>query len=135
KYKNTSPQDSIVEDLNIAKTIKKNIQQNKLYVIGEQGSSNNQDRNTLNGFILDNNTGEPVVGASIRVENTGIGGVADQYGYYVISIPKGRYTLSIQSIGMRDTKREILVKGDGKFNIEMQTQVIALKKVVVSAEK
>jgi hypothetical protein len=84
---------------------------------------------------LDSKTGEPVIGASVHAENTGIGGVSDQYGYYIISLPRGRYTLSIQSVGMKDTKREIMVNGDGKFNIEMQTQVIALKKVVVSAEK
>ena len=36
---------------------------------------------------------------------------------------------------MKDTKREIVVNGDGKFNIEMQTQIISLKRVIVSTEK
>ena len=32
-------------------------------------------------------------------------------------------------------KEKIVVNGDGKFNIEMQTQIISLKRVVVSTEK
>ena len=87
------------------------------------------------GLYLDNKTGEPVIGASVKVENTGIDVITDQFGYYTLSVPRGRHTLSIQSIGMKDTKREIMVYGDGKFNIEMQTQIISLKRVVVSAEK
>ena len=41
----------------------------------------------------------------------------------------------VQSIGMADTRRQILVKGNGKLNIETQTEVMSLKRVVVSAEK
>ncbi len=127
--------DSIVDYLNAGSKVKNSTQPNKLYTIGEQGSSNNQSQFTITGFLLDNKTGEPVIGASVHVENTSMGVITDQYGYYTISLPKGRHTLSIQSIGMKDTKREIQVYGDGKFNIEMQTQIIALKRVIVSAEK
>ena len=94
--------------------------QNKLYAIGEQGSSNTQASNTITGYILDNKTAEPVIGASVQVENTAIDVITDQYGYYTLSVPKGKHTLSIQSIGMKDTKRDIMVYGDGKLNIEMQ---------------
>ena len=134
--KNYASEDSsIVDYADIGNKVQNATEQNKLYSIGEQSSSNTQVRNTITGFILDNKTGEPVIGASVQVENTDIDVITDQYGYYTISLPKGRHTLSIQSIGMKDTKREILVYGDGKLNIEMQTQVIALKKVVVSAQK
>src|SRR5665647_134305 len=109
--------------------------QNKLYTIGGQYPSSNSGRKTITGYILDNNTGEPVIGASIHVENTNINTLSDQYGYYTISVPAGRHTLSIQDIGMKDTKREVIVNGDGRFNIEMQTQVISLKNVVISTEK
>ncbi|MEO8766300.1 MAG: TonB-dependent receptor [Ginsengibacter sp.] len=109
--------------------------QHKLYSIGDQNSANLQPANKITGFILDTKTGEPVIGASIKVENTSTEVITDQFGYYTLSVLKGRHTLSIQSIGMKDTKREITVYGDGKFNIEMQSQVIALKRVIVSTEK
>ncbi len=109
--------------------------QKRLYSIGEKASSRNQPNNTITGFILDNKTGDPVIGASVQLENTGIDAITDQFGYYTLAVPTGRHTLAIQSVGMKDTKREIVVYGDGKFNIEMQSQVISLKRVVISAEK
>ena len=132
---NYTSADSIVDYLYAGSKVKNSTQPNKLYAIGEQGSLNNQSQCTITGFLLDNKTGEPVIGASVHVEKTPMGVITDQYGYYTISLPRGRHTLSIQSIGMKDTKRETQVYGDGKFNIDMQTQIIALKRVVVSAEK
>ena len=119
---------------NIDNTVQNASLQNKVYTIGEPNASGSSIV-TITGFVLDGKTGEPVPGASVHVANSKIDVVTDQYGYYTIALPKGRHTLSIQSIGMRDTKREIKVNGNGKLNIEMLTQIIALKNVVVSSEK
>src|SRR5580658_9462637 len=109
--------------------------ENKLYVIGEKANANLPGKVNLAGYTLDAANGEPIVGASIYVENPRIGVSSDQYGYYTISLPRGRHVLNIQSIGMRDTRRLIMVYSDGKMNIELHTQVMTLKRVTVSAEK
>lgn len=110
-------------------------QDNKLYVIGNKSTTDIAGRITVAGYIRDAKTGEPVIGASVYIENPRIGVATDQYGYFTIMLPKGRHTLFIQSIGMTDTKRQILVQGDGKINIDMQSQVMTLKRVIVSTEK
>ncbi|MEO8108594.1 MAG: TonB-dependent receptor [Ginsengibacter sp.] len=127
--------DSSFDDYAIIDNSQNLKQQNKRFIIGEESYTNKAGENTVTGFVSDNKTGEPVIGASVHVENTNTGVTTDQYGYYTISLPKGPHTLSIQSTGMKDLKREINVYGDGKFNIEMQGQIISLKRVVVSAEK
>lgn len=109
--------------------------ENKLFVIGERTTSQLTGPAHLAGYARDAKTGEPVVGASIYIESPKIGVSSDQYGYFSITIPKGRHVLNIQSIGMRDTRRLIMVYGDGKLNIDLRTQVLTLKKVIVSAEK
>jgi hypothetical protein len=109
--------------------------ENKLYVIGDKANRELPGKINLAGYTLDAATGEPIVGASIFVENPRIGVSSDQYGYYSISLPRGRHVLNIQSIGMRDTRRLIMVYSDGKMNIELHTQIMTLKKVTVSAEK
>lgn len=109
--------------------------ENKLYVVGEKPAGSLQGIVNVAGYTRDAKTGEPVVGASIYVEHPRIGVSSDQYGYYSISLPRGRHILNIQSIGMRDTRRILMVYGDGKMNIDLQTQVLTLKKVIVSAEK
>jgi hypothetical protein len=109
--------------------------ENKLFVIGDKAMATQPGAAHLAGYARDASTGEPIVGASIYVDHPRIGVSSDQYGYYSISLPRGRHILNIQSIGMRDTRRLIMVYGDGKMNIDLYSQVLTLKKVIVSAEK
>src|SRR5450755_2248207 len=109
--------------------------ENKLYQIGVNASNNGQPNALLSGYVRDIKSGEPVIAASIYIDKPRIGVSSDQYGYYAISLPKGRLILNIQSIGMKDTRRQILLAGDGKMNIDLQGQVQMLKNVIISAEK
>ena len=109
--------------------------ENKLYEIGVNTANNGQPNALVSGYIRDAKTGEAVSGASIYIEKPHTGVSTDQYGYYTLLLSKGRQTLYIQSIGMKDTRRQILLAGDGKLNIDLQSQVMVLKNVVISAEK
>jgi hypothetical protein len=109
--------------------------ENKLYLIGTNTANNGQPNALVSGYVRDAKTGEAVSGASIYIEKPKIGVATDQYGYYAISLPKGRFVLNIQSIGMKDTRRQIQLSGDGKLNIDLQSLVMMLKNVTISAEK
>jgi CarboxypepD_reg-like domain len=109
--------------------------ENKLYEIGINSTNNGQSNVLISGIVRDVKTGEPVSGASLYIDKPYIGSSTDQYGYYTLLLPKGRFTLNIQSIGMKDTRRQILLKGDGQLNIDLQSQVMMLKNVIISAEK
>src|SRR5262249_9383189 len=76
--------------------------ENKLFVIGEKTTGPLKGIANLAGYARDAKTGEPIVGASIYVDHPRIGTTSDRYGYYSLSLPRGRYILNIQSIGMRD---------------------------------
>ena len=120
-------------------TIDPNVQratlENKLYIVGQDSRNNGQPGGILSGYVRDAKSAEPVVGASLYIDNPRIGAATDQYGYFALTLPKGRHTLNIQSIGMKDTRRQVMIAGDGKLNIEMSGQVLTLKNVTVSAEK
>ena len=117
------------------RTIQKATLENKLYEVGDKSAANQPRVVTMAGYIRDAKTGEPVVGASVYIDNPRIGVSTDQFGYYSLSLPRGRHILNIQSIGMRDTRRQIVLYSDGKMNIDLQGTVIALKKVIISAQK
>jgi hypothetical protein len=109
--------------------------ENKLYQIGTS-TNNGQPNALISGYIRDSKTGEAVAGASIYIDKPKrIGAFSDQYGYYSLSLPKGRHVLNVQSIGMKDTHRQIVLSGDGKLNIDLLGQVMMLRNVIVSAEK
>ncbi len=107
----------------------------KIYEIGEKSLAGSQSIIAVAGYIKDGKTGEPIAGASIYIDKPRIGATTDQYGYYSISLPKGRHILNIQSIGMRDVKRQVALYSDGKMNVDLQGSMLSLKKVVISAQK
>jgi len=109
--------------------------ENKIYEIGIKTNSIKPGNSILSGYIRDIKSGEAVVGASIYVANTKTGVATDNFGYFTISLPRGRHTLNIRGLGMRDTRRQIILYTDGKLNIEMQEQVNSLKEVKISADK
>ncbi|HEV8507118.1 MAG TPA: TonB-dependent receptor plug domain-containing protein, partial [Chitinophagaceae bacterium] len=61
--------------------------------------------------------------------------ITDQFGYFSFTLPKGRHTLNIQSRGKKDAIRHIILYSDGKMDIYLHDQIIALKEVVVSSKK
>ncbi|HEY4875165.1 MAG TPA: TonB-dependent receptor [Puia sp.] len=109
--------------------------ENKLYEIGIRTNNIKSGKATIAGYVKDIKSGEVLAGAAVYVDGTHIGVVTDQFGYYALTLPRGRHTIRISSVGMRDTKRQVMVYSDGKLNIEMQDFVQSLKAVIVGAEK
>jgi len=109
--------------------------ENKLYEIGIRTNNIKPGNSTLAGYIRNIKTGEAVIGASIYDPETKNGIASDQFGYYSLTLPRGRHALVIKGLGMKDTRRRIILYSDGKLNIEMQEQVTSLKEVTISAEK
>ena len=110
--------------------------ENKVYVIGIKGNETKTGNATIAGYVRDDKTREPLPGVSIFLEeNTGTGVITDQFGYFSFTLPQGRHTLNIQSRGKKDAVRHVLLYSDGKMDIYLHDQIIALKEVVVSAKK
>src|SRR6185295_19202487 len=110
--------------------------ENKLYEIGIKGSETKTSNATIAGYVRDDKTHEPLPGVSIFLEeNTGIGIVTDQFGYFSLTLPKGKHILNIQSRGKKDAVRHIVLYSDGKMDIYLHDQIIAVKEVVVSSKK
>lgn len=108
--------------------------ENKTYEIGIRGTSKT-GAVTLAGYVRDVKSGEPVIGASIYIAALKTGIATDQFGYYSLNLPRGPHTLLVRGLGMKDTRRQVVLNTDGKLNIEMQEQVTTLKEVKISAEK
>jgi hypothetical protein len=107
----------------------------KIFEIGPPGQRPGQGNATLAGYVKEIRSGEPLPGVSIYLDSTSVIVTTDQYGYYSLTMPKGRHVIRVNSIGMKDTKRQIIISADGKLDIELQEYVASLKRVTVSAER
>ena len=105
----------------------------KVYEIGAAGSGSGKA--TLAGHIRQQKSGEPVIGAAIYSEAPNIGATTDQFGYFSLTLPAGRYDLKIRGMGIKNTKRQVVLRADGKLEIEVEEDIITLKEVVIEAEK
>lgn len=109
--------------------------ENKLFEIGSKAGRDNKTSATLAGYVKDSKTGESIIGASVYLDSPSIGVNTDQFGYYSLTLSRGRHTLSISSVGMKDARRQVVVYSDGRLDIELQEYISSLKTVIVSAER
>jgi outer membrane receptor protein involved in Fe transport len=66
---------------------------------------------TLRGTVADAQSGEPLVGATVRLDKTKFGTTVGLDGGYVLkNIPAGTYTLIVQYIGFKAVSRSVTLK-------------------------
>ncbi|WP_167617631.1 TonB-dependent receptor [Maribellus sediminis] len=107
----------------------------KVYTIGSPSVNPRSKTATLQGTIKDADSGEPLVGATVYIEELKLGTACNTYGYYTITIPKGQYKVEYRQIGMRTVQRNIIIHSDGKLNVELEYKPEALNEVIVVAKE
>lgn len=95
-----------------------------------------QDNFTISGYIKDSINGEEVIGAIVSVkELTATGTSTNAYGFYSLTLPKGKYTITAQTLGYNSKSVEIDLKADQKINFKITQEGTQLQEVTVGAEK
>ncbi len=107
----------------------------KLFEIGVRSNATAKGNATVTGYIRDSKNGEAISGATVFVDTPAVKSISDQFGYFSISLPKGRHTVRVNSVGMKDTKRQLLLYSDGKLNIDLEDYIASLKAVTVTTER
>jgi len=105
----------------------------KVFTIGSRARNLHKLKTTLSGNIKDIETGEPLIGTVVYIEDLKNGTVTNQYGLYSFSLPVGSYKVEYRSVGMKTTHRNVVIHSDGKLNIEMKSKPTSLKEVVITA--
>lgn len=103
----------------------------KTIVVGERAKGSARYPARIRGRIRDIDSGEPVIGATMVVSETGKGAISDQHGVVSMSLLPGRYNVQFRFIGMEPYNCQLNVLSDGDFSIQMQSTVIALNEVQI----
>ncbi|WP_295236890.1 TonB-dependent receptor [Sediminibacterium sp.] len=95
-----------------------------------------QEKLTLNGYIKDGLSGETLIGANILVKGTGKTVTSNNFGFFSITLNKGKYQLSCSYIGYQTKEFDL----DLNINTEQLIQLLPnaatiLQDVTVSARR
>ncbi len=100
-------------------------------VVGSEGNGYSRTAARIRGRIRNLESGEPVIGATMVVSESGKGSISDEHGIVTMSLPQGRYAVQFSFIGMETFPCRLDVRSDGEFTVEMQPAVIALNEVQI----
>ena len=83
---------------------------------------------TVTGTVKDT-TGEPMIGVSVLVDGTTIGGVTDLNGKFTINKVPNNSVLKVSYVGYKEKK--VSVAGNDNLNIVLEEDAMGLDEVVV----
>jgi len=98
-----------------------------------------QTTGKIRGTVVDNESGEPLIGAAVSVNGTTFGAATDANGVYIIlAVPVGSYSISARYIGYNETKVSnvrVLAGLTTELNLKLSSSAVQVKEVNIIAER
>ncbi len=92
-------------------------------------------QHTISGYVKEEATGESLLGANVYIKESLKGTVTNQYGFYSITVPDGKFTLVVSYIGFQNQEIPVDLNADIRQNINLKSSAIETKEVTINAEK
>jgi hypothetical protein len=104
-------------------------------IIGNEKQNVTGERVVISGQINDSQTNEPLIGATIYIEELKLGIVSDIHGQYSLVLPPGKYSAMINCMGMKEIRYFLEVYSNDRLNIVMDSRIIPINEVTVTADQ
>ena len=93
------------------------------------------EKATLSGYVRDAQTGESLPGAAVVVKGTTTGAVANTYGFYSLTLPKGNYQIQCAYLGYLAQTDSLALFSNQSRNYELQVQAKMAGEYTVTDDK
>jgi len=94
-----------------------------------------QNSFTITGTMKDKNSAEDLIGATIVVKELITGTVTNTYGFYSLTLKKGKYTLVYSYIGYESVTKVINLTSDLTINVDLKEMTQDLEDVTITGER
>ncbi|RKS13659.1 TonB-dependent receptor [Flavobacterium sp. 120] len=94
-----------------------------------------QEKFTLSGTIIDANSNETLIGVNVVIPELKTGVTTNEYGFYSLTIPQGKYTVQISYLGYQTIEESINLNQNIKNNFNLYSNETALKEVIITDNK
>jgi hypothetical protein len=89
-------------------------------------------KHTISGLILEEGSGETLIGATIYSKEKHVATLSNQFGFYSLSLEEGEYLLMASYIGYSTFSKVIDLDSDLYMDITMSIESKSLKEVVIN---
>ncbi|WP_310395868.1 TonB-dependent receptor [Hymenobacter sp.] len=86
---------------------------------------------TVSGYLRDEATGEALIGATVFIKSLGAGATANEYGFYSLTLPRGRYTLTYTYVGFAPREETLELTASRTNSVKLAAQGVETAEVVV----
>ncbi|MEM6816044.1 MAG: TonB-dependent receptor plug domain-containing protein [Bacteroidota bacterium] len=102
--------------------------------IGRMAVGASEQIATVTGTVIRKSNGEPIPDLQMIIQKANILGITGVNGSFKIELPIGVHLLEMRALGIKKTKKRLIVFSDGKLNFELEENLEVLDEVVVSAD-
>jgi len=82
-----------------------------------------QQKYSISGTVKDNRNGELLIGVTVKVaEDPTISVLANEYGFYSLSLPQGNYTVIVSNPGYKDFQQSVTVDTNTKLDLQLDPE-------------
>ena len=85
----------------------------------------------MSGFIFDAESGEDLISANVYIKELGTGTTSNEYGFYSITVPKGKYTIRFSYTGYKTKTLELDLNYSVEDDVELEPDSYEMEEVVV----
>jgi hypothetical protein len=95
-----------------------------------------QEKTTVNGNVKDKLSGESIMGAVIKIDQlANVVVTSNEYGFFAIALPKGKYDLSISYVGYEEKRIPIALNEPKSIQVFLESKNQLTEVVVESKRK
>jgi hypothetical protein len=103
--------------------------------IGERQKAAGTSRCIINGRIIDDSNSEPLIGATVYIDELKSGAVADLDGRFKLALNPGKYTAIFSYMSMKQQQYYLQIYSGGSVTIKMRKELVALDEVNVISNR
>lgn len=94
-----------------------------------------QEKYTLSGTISDSNSNETLIGVTVFIPELKTGVLTNEYGFYSITLPKGKYSIRINYSDYQNLDEVLELNQNLKINYKLIPKENVLREVIVTSSK
>lgn len=109
--------------------------ENRINEVGQKSLMRVGNQALLAGHLYENEKKEPLVGALVYDKKSMTSTTTDSEGFYSLSLPVGKHDIVYQYSGLKTGHRKVVLYSNGKLDVSLEMDVVALHEVVIKADK